>query len=176
MNNLREIKKSRLLEDESFTYMISSDERTNSIGADAGNLTNFYDIKFGSFSEPYDNYKVEVISFAAVSGFPAAAQNYYFFTVENLTDNGYFCSNKVLPTNDAILCILPLNALQDAYIQSDGGNVVFTVKNCRIAKMVRFKWLKNDFSTPTTTVDINVGAGIETRWVLTLRMTPIVDY
>ena len=95
MNNLREIKPSRLLEDESFTYMISSDERTNSTGTDAGDLTNFYDIKFGGFSEPYDNYKVEVISFAAVSGFPVAASNYYFFTAENLTDNGYFCSNKV---------------------------------------------------------------------------------
>ena len=168
MNNLREIKKSRLSEDESFTYMISSDEKTNT---DA--VCNYYDIRFGGFSEPYDNYKVEVISFAAVNGFPAASQNYYFFTVENLTDNGYFCSNKVLPTNDAILCILPLNALQDAYIQSDGGNVIFTVKNCRIAKTVRFKWLKNDFSIPGAT-EINVTN--ETRWVLTLRLTPIVDY
>jgi len=177
MNSFREIKPSRLLADESFTYMISSDERTNSIGAEAGNLTNFYDIKFGGFSEPYDNYKVEVISFAAVNGFPTAASNYYFFTVENLTDNGYFCSNKVLPTNDVILSILPLNALQDAYIQSDGGNVIFKVKNCRVAKHVRFKWLKNDFSIPTTLTDINVVAnGGETRWILTLRMTPIVDY
>ena len=82
-----------------------------------------------------------------------------------------------MPTNDAILCILPLNALQDAYIQSDGGNVIFNVKNCRVAKHVRFKWLKADFSIPTTTVDINVAAnGGETRWVLTLRLTPIVDY
>ena len=71
-----------MLEDESFTYMISSDERTNSLGAEAVNLTNFYDIKFGGFSEPYDNYKVEVISFAAVSGFPAAAQNYYFLLLK----------------------------------------------------------------------------------------------
>ena len=94
-----------------------------------------------------------------------------------MTDNGYFCSNKVLPTNDARLCILPLNALQDAYIQSDGGNVIFKVKNCRIAKMVRFKWLKADFTAPTSTVDINVGInGGETKWVLTLSMTPIVDY
>ena len=38
MNNLREIKPSRLLEDESFTYMISSDERTNSLGAEAVNF------------------------------------------------------------------------------------------------------------------------------------------
>ena len=82
--------------------MCVSDERTNSLGAEAGTLTNFYDIKFGAFSEPYDDYKVEVISFAAVGGFPAAASNYYYFTVENLTDNGYLCSNKVLPGNDAL--------------------------------------------------------------------------
>ena len=176
---MREIKPSRLLEDESFTYLISSDERTNSLGAEAVNLTNFYDIKFGGFSEQYDNYKVDVISFAAVNGFPTAASNYYFFTAENLTDNGYFCSNKVLPTNDVILSILPLNALQDAYVQSDGGNVSFKVKNCRVAKHVRFKWLKNDFTIPTTTVDINVPANlvpVETRWILTFKMTPIVDY
>ena len=168
MNNLREIKPSRLLEDESFTYMISSDERTNT---DA--VYNYYDIKFGGFSEPYDNYKVDVISFAAVNGFPAAASNYYFFTVENLTDNGYFFSNKILSTNDAILCILPLNALQDSYIQSDGGNVIFKVKNCRVAKHVRFKWLKYDFTPPGVT---EINSGGETKWVLTLRMTPIVDY
>ena len=40
MNNLREIKKSRLLHDESFTYMISSNERTNNDPNVA--LTNFY--------------------------------------------------------------------------------------------------------------------------------------
>ena len=77
MNNLREIKKNRLLENESFTYMISSDERTNNLGDDAVNLANFYDIKFGGFSEPYDNYKVEVISFAAVNGFPTAASIFF---------------------------------------------------------------------------------------------------
>ena len=65
-----------------------------------------------------------------------------------------------MPGNDAILCIFPLNALQDAYIQSNGGNVIFKVTNCRIAKMVRLKWLKNDFSIPVTTVGINIGTGI----------------
>ena len=110
MNSLREIKKSKLLHDETFTYMICSDDRTNTDG-----VYNYYDVKFGGFSEPYNEYKVEVISFAAVNGFPAAAQNHYFFTCEGLTNNGYFFTNKVLPTNDVILSILPLNALQDAY-------------------------------------------------------------
>ena len=172
MNNLREIKKSRLLHDESFTYVICSDDRINSIGVDVGSLTYFYDVKFGGFSEPYENYRVDVISFGAVGGFPQPTQNYYFFTCEGLANNGYFCSNKVLPTNDVILSILPLNALQDAYVQSD-GNVVFNVINCRIAKTVRFKFLRTDFTIPGA-LDINAGG--ETKWVLTLKLTPIVDY
>ena len=172
MNSLREIKKSKLLDDEAFTYVICSDDRTN-IGANFPALTYFYDVNFGGFSEPYDNYRVDVISFGAVGGFPVAAQNYYYFTCEGLTNNGYFCSNKVLPSNDVILSILPLNALQDAYIQSD-GNVIFNVKNCRIAKNVRFKFLKQDFTIPGPT-EINVAANGETKWVLTLKMTPIVN-
>ena len=48
MNNLREIKKSRLLHDESFTYMISSNERTND-PTDPEYLTNFYNFNFGGF-------------------------------------------------------------------------------------------------------------------------------
>jgi hypothetical protein len=65
-----------------------------------------------------------------------------------------------------------LNALQDAYVQSD-GNVVFNVINCRIAKTVRFKFLRTDFTIPEA-LDINAGG--ETKWVLTLKLTPIVDY
>ena len=172
MNNLREIKKPRLLHDEAFTYVICSDDRTNIAPAYPA-LTYFYDVNFGGFSEPYDEYRVDVISFGAVGGFPPAAQNHYFFTCEGLSNNGYFCSNKVLPTNDVILCVLPLNALQDAYVQSD-GNVIFNVKNCRIAKSVRFKFLKADLSIPGVN-DINVAANGETKWVLTLKMTPIDD-
>jgi hypothetical protein len=170
MNSLREIKKSKLLHDEAFTYVICSDDRTNNEA-----IYNYYDVKFGGFSEPYNDYKVEVISFCAFNGFPNPASNYYFFTCEGLANNGYFCSNKVLPSNDIILSILPLNALQDAYIQSD-GNVVFNVKNCRISKNVRFKWLKSNFTEAIGGTDINVTLnGGETKWVLTLKMTPIID-
>ena len=170
MNNLREIKKSRLLHDEAFTYVICSDDRINN---DA--IYNYYDVKFGGFSEPYDDYKVDVISFAAVGGFPASTQNHYFFICENLIHNGYFCSNKVLPGNQVILSILPLIALQDAFIQSD-GNVIFNVKNCRIPKTVRFKWLKSNFTEVVGGTDVNISPN-ETKWILTLKMTPIIgDY
>ena len=146
----------------SFMYVISSDERSN---ADTAST---YDFNFGGFSEPYDDYWCEVISFATVGGI-TAANNYYLFVCENLASDGYFCTKK-LSSRDAILAILPLNAFQDSYIQSDGGAGKFTVKNCRVPKVVRFKWLKPDFTNAVSGTDVNSGG--ETRWILTLRLTP----
>ena len=146
----------------SFMYVISSDERTNL------DIASTYDFSFGGFSEPFDDYFVEVVSFATVGGI-TVAQNYLLFVAEDLASDGYFCSKK-LSNRDAILAILPLNAVQDAYIQSDGGAGKFTVKNCRVPKMIRFKWLKPDFTNAITAVDVNNGA--ETKWILTLKLTP----
>ena len=149
----------------SFTYVISSDERTNSDVVAAS-----YDFNFGGFSEPYDDYSVEVISFACVGGI-TVANSYLLFVGENLASNGYFCVRK-LSNREAILAILPLSAVQDSYIQSDGGAGKFTVKNCRVPKQVRFKWLKSDFTPAISLTDVNNGG--ETRWILTLRLTPII--
>ena len=171
MNNLREIKKSRLLHDESFTYMICSDERTNGQGIDITFLTHFYDINFGGFSEPYEDYKVDVLHFSCSGGIPLGS-TYYLFVAENLVSDGYFCAKK-LTNKDIVLSILPLNAVQDAYVQSDGGPVSFKIKNSRNIKKVRFKFLKQDFTIPGAT---EINAQAETKWVLTLKMTPIVDY
>ena len=98
----------------SFMYVISSDERTN-VAANQ----NVYDIDFGGFSEPFDDYFCEVISFATVGGI-TVANNYLLFVAENLASDGYFCCKK-LSNRDAIMAILPLSAVQDSYIQSDGG-------------------------------------------------------
>ena len=97
----------------SFTYVISSDERTNS---DA--VASFYDFNFGGFSEPYDDYYVEIIGFATVGGI-TVANTYLLFVAENLASDGYFCTRK-LTNREAIVAILPLSAVQDSYIQSDG--------------------------------------------------------
>ena len=147
----------------SFTYVISSDERTNS-----DMVASFYDFNFGGFSEPYDDYYVEVISFATVGGI-TVANNYIFFVAENLSSDGYFCTRK-LSNREAIMAILPLSAVQDSYIQSDGRAGKFTVKNCRVPKNIRFKWIKSDFTPAVTLTDVN--NGVETRWILTLRLTP----
>ena len=112
----------------SFMYAISSDERTNS-----DEIASFYNFNFGGFSEPYDDYYCEVISFACVGGITVQS-NFYLFVAENLVSDGYFCNRK-LSNREAILAILPLNAVQDSYIQSDGGAGKFTVKNGNAKKI-----------------------------------------
>ena len=169
MNNLREIKKSRLLHDESFTYMICSNDRTND-PTNPDNLTNFYDINFGGFNEPYEEYKVDVLSFSCAGGIPVAT-GYYIFIVENLDTDGYFC-RKIFTNREVVLSKLPLNAISDAFIQSDNGSSSFKIKNARNIRNVRFSFLKSDFTVPA--VD-TINHETETRWILSLRMTPIVN-
>ena len=149
----------------SFMYVLTNYDKTN---LDA--LTYFYDINFGGFSEPYDDYIVEVVSIAVSSGVPGT-QMYYLFIAENLASNGYFSPSK-LSNREAILGIIPLTAAVDALVQSDGGNTQFIVKNCRVPKQVRFKFLKNDYSIPGVT---EINSTIETKWTLTLKMTPIIN-
>jgi hypothetical protein len=156
--------------DESFTYMICSDDRKNTT-LPADTFPIYYDVDFGGFSEQYDNYMCEVVSFAMTNGIPAAS-TYLMFCSDNLGESGYFCRNKLSP-KDNILSIVPMNALTDAYIQSDGGNIKFRVNNCRYPRQIIFYFLKPDFSLAIVGTDVNVGAGVETKWILTLKMTPI---
>lgn len=168
MNNLREIKKSRLLHDESFTYMISSNERTNNDPNVA--LTNFYDFNFGGFNEPYEEYQVQVLSFSCTGGIPVAT-GYYIFVVENLDTDGYFCK-KMLTNRQVILTKLPLNAISDAFIQSDNGSTGFKIKNARNVRNVKFSFLTSSFVVPAVGT---INHGGETQWILSLKMTPIVN-
>ena len=68
-----------------------------------------------------------------------------------------------------------MNAVQYAYIQSDGGSISFKLINARVRKQVRFKFVKQDFTDVVSGTDVNIGAGNETKWVLALRLTPIED-
>ena len=168
--------------DNSFTYMICSDDRTNTILPAAGNGI-LYEVMFGGFSEQYDDYMCEVISFSATAGLPLLS-TYYMFCAENLSESGYFCRN-MLTSKECILGMLPLNAVQDAYIQSDSGHVRFRVNNCRMRKQVTFFFLKPNFTPVLCGTEINIPipaqAGpppvaeipVETKWLLKLRMYPI---
>ena len=167
--------------DNSFTYIISNTDRTNALPA-AG-LGIIYDIDFGGFSEQYDDYMCEVVSFALTAGI-ATANTYWLFCAEHLCENGYFCKNA-LKKRECILSVLPLNAVQDAYIQSDGGNIRFRVNNCRVQKRVNFFFLRPDFTEVLCGTEINIPIPavvgppavpeipVETKWLLTLKMSPI---
>jgi hypothetical protein len=172
LTSLREIKKSRLLKDESFIYMICSDDRKNVI-LPAFNFPIFYDIDFGGFSEGYDNYQCEVLSLSIGTGF-IQTTNYSYFVADNLTENGYFCKNK-LNRKTAILTVVPCSTLQDIQRVNESSIISFIVNNCRSPKRVTFSFLKQDFTPGIVGTDINRD-GVETKWVLTLKMTPIVDY
>jgi hypothetical protein len=91
---------------------------------------------------------------------------------DNLADNGYFCRGK-LSRNDVIVALMPQSSLGDVFLQTDGGNIKFRVSNCRMPRQVVFFFLKPDFTPAIVGTDLNVGTGVETKWLLTLRLTPI---
>ena len=152
----------------SFTYVISSDERTNT----AANQI-FYDIDFGGFSGKNHDYNCEVLSFS-INGRTSAAPadiGYFLFMCENLNNDGFFMVRKV-SNRDCLISIVPLSAVIDAACQADGSvGIFYKFNQCQMRKPVRFKFLKPDFTAPISGTDVNAVA--ETRWILVLCLTAI---
>jgi hypothetical protein len=105
----------------SFKYVISSDERTNT---GANQIT--YDIDFGGFSGKNQNYNCEVLSFSINGRTTAtpAETGYFMFMCENLHDDGLFMVKKV-SNRDCLISIVPLSAVIDASCQADGSTGIF---------------------------------------------------
>jgi hypothetical protein len=148
------------MEKQSFNYTISSSDRINS----ADNQI-YYDIDFGGFSSNNDNYKIEVVN-CVFSGGVAEDNGYLIMTCDGLNENGVFC-RKVLNSTESILCVIPVNV--DVLMSS--GGIEFIANNIRTERRIRIKLLKPDFTPVVDGTDINVG--IETEWLLTLRLTPV---
>ena len=150
----------------SFTYVISSDDRTND-----GINQIYYDIDFGGFSGKNQDYHCEVLSFTINGRVHAtpALYGYYYFLAENLNDDGFFMVKKI-STRDCLISIMPLATVFDA-MHRHTKEISFKVKNCHARQPIRFKWLRPEFTEVISGTDINVGA--ETKWVLVLKMTPI---
>lgn len=149
--------------DESFNYVISSDDRV-----DLTPNQNFYEIDFGGFNAPYENYNIEVVQ-CILNGNVLSSNGYIMLVVENLADNGLFCP-QILDAHQAIVAVISTNI--DGLISN--SNITFRANNCRMIKRVRFSLHNPNFLPCVSGTDINIGA-IETRWVLTLKMTPIKD-
>jgi hypothetical protein len=76
----------------SFTYVISSDERTNT---GANQIT--YDIDFGGFSGKFQNYNCEILSFS-INGKTTATPvdiGFFLFMAENLNYDGFLLLKKL---------------------------------------------------------------------------------
>ena len=152
----------------SFTYVISSDERTNTEANPA-----YYDIDFGGFSGKNQDYYCEVLSFSMNGKITAAPSpiGYFMFMAENLNDDGFFMVKKISNRN-CLISIVPLTTTIDAHHQITGSNgISFKVNNCQMRRPVRFKFLKSDFTEAVSGTDYNVAT--ETKWILVLKLTPI---
>ena len=147
---------------ETFTYIICSDDRINT----APNQYE-YDINFGGFNLPYENYYVEVINCIIDPATIDGAIGYIYLTCTNLHENGVFCRNK-LNANECIMSIVP--TVGDDKIAK--GDIIFNAFNVKMQKQVKFRLLLPNFQ-PVDELDINIG--YETTWVLTLRLTPILE-
>jgi hypothetical protein len=172
MDNLREIKKASLLENESFTIMLcSEDKKTVAEGGTDSNI--IWDLDFGGYDcASYENYKVEVLS-AGHNGFVRAPQIYLYMICDNLSDNGTFLKKKLAPSQ-CVLAVLPVVNLGDNYIQPTGSTgIIFNIKNVRIRKRISIKFLRPDLADTVDGTDINV-AGV-TRWFVTLKLTPMIN-
>ncbi len=93
---------------------------------------------------------------------------------DNLANNGN-CLRSKLKNREMVVAVLPVVQIADTYVQSDGSiGTTFNVINCRVKRRVKFSFVRSDFGTIVNGQDYNVGG--DTRWFLTLKMTPIVDY
>lgn len=147
----------------SFNYTISSDDRINT---DANQI--YYDIDFGGLQSPYDNFQIEVVN-CVLNGSVEELNGYLILTCQGLHDDGIFC-RKVLNANECIMCTIPTNI--DTLMSS--GGISFRANNCRMVKRIKFRFLSPSFDPVIDGTDINL-SGAETKWLLTLRMTPIID-
>ena len=156
----------------SFTYIISSSDRTNSIGTN----TNTYDIDFGGFNSNCNDYSIEILN-VLLSENTLQANSMLILVANDLADIGYFCPMSLTSTKNAglvrptIIGLVPLLAGIDMFNSGSGG-ISFVVKNVRIKRRIRFKILLQDFTDAVSGTDINV-SGFETKWYVTMRVTPI---
>ena len=150
---------------DSFNYVISSDDRTNNIGQ----LTNFYEIDFGGFNTPYDNFNIEVVQ-VILNGNVLSSNGYVILIAQDLNDGKSLFCPQILDGNQAIIGVISTNI--DGLISN--SNINFRSNNCRMIKRVRFSLHNPNFNECISGTDINI-AGIETRWVLTLKLSPIKD-
>ena len=150
--------------DNSFIYTIHSYERENIVAVPIE-----YDFNFGGFASQYEDFKVEIIDLKFTTGFDSSNNSFFIVALDDLASDGVFCQRF---GNNSVLFPISLSVDGSAeYVANK--NVFFNVKNCRVAKRVKMRLLKNDLDTVTRGVDIDGVTGIE--WLMSMKVTPIVN-
>jgi len=149
------------MEKEAFIYTISSEERLN---IDTNGPT--YNIMFGGFNTQYDNFKCEVMSCTLSNGYTTTL-GYISLIATNLNENGLFCP-KLLQSDTCVVAVISTNAVTARH----DGEIFFNVKNCRVARLIKFQLILSTFAGIISGTDINI-AGNNTNWILILKMIPI---
>ena len=146
----------------SFNYVISSKDRINQ-----GANPLYYDINFGGLNTEYDNFYIEVLQCNITSDLNDI-NDYLVMTCKGLNENGIFCPTN-LNADECILCTIPID-IRDT--KQGFGGISFRSNNCRMLKTIRITFLTQDM-VPVIASDVNTIN--ETQWILTLRMTPIIN-
>ena len=149
------------MEDKSFIYTLSSEERINNEA-----ITDRYIMSFGGFADsPHNNYKVEVVN-CILNGFVLNDHGFIMLICDGLNSNGSFCSG-MLGGSETIIC--PISTNEDVLMSS--GGIQFEARDIRTKRQVEFYFKGPFFEDIEDGVDINLTT--ETVWLLTLKMTPI---
>ena len=156
----------------SFIYTITSTDRVN----DPQSFVDYYDIDFGGFGVAGNasrDYMCEVIQLT-LSGSIEQTMGYVLFSAEGL-HTGMYHSNR--PSNQCLVACISTN--EDVLSTSQG--TTFTVSDCQTKKRVKFFFTDSRFIPLISgdATDTNVGdsdihqMGVETDWILSLRLTPL---
>ena len=155
----------------SFIYTISSQDRVN----DKTELPLWYDIDFGGFGVAHSTstkYFTEVVQLT-LSGSVAEDLGFIILSAKDLHTGGYFSQR---PSNECILATVGTN--EDILSTSQGSS--FIVDDCQTKKRVRLVFYDSNFAPLIVgAAGDSAGAGeihvlgLETDFILTLRMTPM---
>ena len=149
------------MEDQSFIYTLSSEERINN---DA--ITDQYIMSFGGFADsPHNNYRCEVVN-CILNGNVLTDHGFIMLIADGLNSNGSFCSG-MLGGAETLIC--PISTNEDVLMSS--GGIQFEARDIRTKREVQFYFRDPFFEPIIDGVDINLTT--ETVWLLTLKLTPI---
>ena len=137
-----------------FTYTISS--TTNLV-----DFANDVTLDVGPFYGEYTEYELKCTNFLLTASEITNMSEYALLVVDDWAENGY-CQG--LGSNQLIVCSFRTNIAKNQILNES----IFTVKNMRQRRTVRFRFYDNMLKALPNTV-----SGVLATWLLTFIVTPI---